>query len=79
MRTFEEILETATEGVAFSNMSMYEHWAWNYCRFCKHGQGETECDVAGAAFIGVIPAEWTRTDNWSYECSEFDHVPVQED
>jgi hypothetical protein len=77
MRTFEEIVETATEGMAFSNMSTYEHWAWNYCGFCKHAQGDEECDVIGASMIGLIPIEWTKSDFY-YDCSELDPVDVGE-
>jgi hypothetical protein len=79
MRTFDEIAEAAVEGRAFSNMSEYERWAWNYCRFCVHGNGEQECDVTGVSMIGLVPAEWTRTGVSTYDCSEFDGALAQGD
>lgn len=81
MRTFEEAFADARQESAFSNGSMWDHWADRWCYRCtkdsvemvERGEG---CPLIMVALTGRTPLEWTAASEQdrifgSYHCSEF--------
>lgn len=87
MRSFDEALDHAREGTAFSNGFEYDHWYAQWCDRCAHekpmrddGQPNEEgilgCVLLAVSFLhGVTPSEWMEQDRGrlgdQYHCIEF--------
>ena len=81
MRTYDEAIEAATDGVPFSNGTEGMCWQENWCDRCIHDKPFRDddpgngCPLLMVAFLGKTPSEWMRQEgNYlgdKYHCIEF--------
>jgi hypothetical protein len=76
---WDEIVENAREGAAFSNSTSWEIWSSGWCNRCKVDADKMAEDGIGCALVMFAmseqrtPGEWVPVPNTlqDYTCKEF--------
>lgn len=82
MPTYEQAMLTARDGTPFSNHTMWEIWADQWCYRCTKDSEELVdqgkgCPLIMVALMRKTPAQWTTATEkdevyGNYHCSEFE-------